>query len=240
MALIDVQSIEQKEVYKVNDDEKKVIEAFGNLIKEKDKGNKDEIKSIIKSLLEKTDSNERQRIKMFILNMENGLMINSDDAPNVSFRVETVNNIFDSIITSMNDMNIEEEAIKKIFYNAGKKCGKGFGKAHFLDYKKNHTEVTIKGLIEKWCEFDSAVGMGKINYIESENAIIITNNFEAQERHSDGGFSKDCEFFKGYIVGVLCELMQKEVVIDEADSCADCPKKNCFNQRCYFKIKVGE
>lgn len=214
-----------------------IIKAFGELIQAKDESGKEEFMNIIAKLENYTNCNEKLLIKMFVLNMKSGIMRNTDDAPNISFRVETINNIFDSIIESFEERGINGQEAGEIFYRAGYKCGKSFGQVFIDDYRSNCDEIEESEVIQKWCDFDSSVGWGRLEYSIGENTISITNNFETQ-RKKDRNFPRDCEFFKGYITGVLSEILQEDSVELACISCDICPKKS-LKQKCVYRICYG-
>ena len=208
----------------LNEDE--VIGNFAELIKRSEKARTNQnLRSVIAKLEENIKDNEKYIIKMFLVNNKTGSMINSDNSPNISFRVDTINNIFDSIASSVIDAGLTEEQVATIFFNAGRKCGEAFGLT-FNTYLETYVDVQdSEEKIEEWCLFDSSVGWGKLDYDAERQAIVITNNFQAKKIDATGAYSRDCNFFKGYISGVLNKISGKKTQARvECISCDNCPK----------------
>ncbi len=223
------------EMRNINEDE--VIENFGELIRRSEKARTNQnLRSVISKLEENIKDNEKYIIKMFLVNNKTGSMINSDNSPNISFRVDTINNIFDSIVDSITDAGLTEEQVGTIFFNAGKKCGEAFGMT-FNTYLETYIDVQdSEEKIKEWCMFDSSVGWGKLGYDANEQAIVITNNFQAKKIDISGTYPHDCNFFKGYISGVLAKISgRKTPARVECKSCDKCPKHS--NERdCVIKF----
>lgn len=217
-------------------DEDQIIREFGELIKSKDKMKKEEIFSIISKLEGVISNNEVQLIKIFILNARTGIMRNTDDAPNISFRVDTLNTIFDSLQQSFNDNGVSDEKADEAFFEAGRKCGCNFGARFVQNYQTEHEEMNADDVIKEWCRFDSSVGWGRLEYDSSKKIISITNNFQTQ-RINGGDFPKNCSFFKGYILGVLSKILGTDKVkFLGKNPCEDCPKCST-KQKCNLKLK---
>ncbi len=216
--------------------EDQTIEAFGELIKSKDKMKKEEIFSIISKLEGFLSENEVQLIKIFILNARTGIMRNTDDAPNISFRIDTLNTIFDSLQQSFIDNGVPEDKADEAFFAAGHKCGCNFSTRFVQNYQAEHEEMDTDEVIKEWCKFDSSVGWGRLEYDPSKKIISITNNFQTQ-RINGGDFPKNCSFFKGYILGVLSKILGTDKVKFVGKTpCEDCPKCST-KQKCNLKIK---
>lgn len=204
----------------INEDE--VIGNFGELIKRSERAKTNQnLRSVISKLEESIKDNEKYIIKMFLVNNKTGSMINSDNAPNISFRVDTINQIFDSIVESVQELGLTEEQTAKIFFNAGVKCGNNFGRT-FNTYLETYVDVQeFDEKIIEWCLFDSSVGWGKLGYDSAEKTITVTNNFQAKKHDLSGEMPRDCNFFKGYISGVLSKLSGR-----------NCPSVHCITENC--------
>lgn len=215
-----------------NEDE--IIANFALLIRnlERSKTNKN-LMSVIAKLEDRIRANDRYRLKMFLVNTATGTMINSDEAPNISFRVETINNIFDSIHDQITEHGIDNP--EELFFEAGKRSGQDFAR-HILPYFENDIGVTDETeQIREWCLFDSSVGWGNFSYDAENGRIEILNNFEAKANPKTGCFPKDCGFLKGYVFGVLSILTKNKV---HAIKCDDsCPKKNECESCCVLRIE---
>ena len=235
MAILDFEKRPQTTAQAFNEDE--VIGNFGELIKRSEKARTNQnLRSVIAKLEENIKDNEKYIIKMFLVNNKTGSMINSDNAPNISFRVDTINSIFDSIVESLIGLELSEEQIAQIFFKAGQRCGENFGQT-FNNYVATYIDVTeYEEKIHEWCAFDSSVGWGKLSYRPQEKAIVITNNFQAKLHDATGKAPRDCNFFKGYISGVLSKISGRHRL--PAISCGNgdqCPK--CTECReCVIKI----
>ena len=219
----------------INEDE--VISSFGELIRRSEKQRTNQnLRSIISKVEENIQDNEKYIIKMFLLNNKTGIMINSDNSPNISFRVDTINNSFDSIVDSVRSAGLSQEQVDKIFFTAGHKCGKAFGST-FINYLDMYYDAQDdEDRLKEWCLFDSSVGWGKLSYDPAEKAVIISNSFQAKKIDTTGTYPQDCHFFKGYIAGVLSGILgnNKEIKVS-CDGCETCPKKS-GGKDCVMKI----
>lgn len=219
----------------INEDE--IISNFGELIRRSEKQRTNQnLRSIISKVEENIQDNEKYIIKMFLLNNKTGVMINSDNSPNISFRVDTINNIFDSIVDSVLGAGLTSEQVDKIFFDAGLKCGKAFGST-FVNYLDMYYDAQDdEDRIKEWCLFDSSVGWGKLSYDPKEKAVVISNSFQAKKIENTGTYPRDCNFFKGYISGVLSGIFgnNKNIKIS-CDNCESCPKKT-GGKDCVMKI----
>lgn len=208
----------------MNEDE--IIGNFGELIRRSEKARTNQnLRSVISKLEENIKDNEKYIIKMFLVNNKTGSMINSDNSPNISFRVDTINNIFDSIVDSVLGLGLSAEQVADIFFQAGRKCGMAFGR-NFNQYVETYIDVEdTEDKIREWCLFDSSVGWGKLSFDAAQSAVIITNNFQAKKKET-GEYPHDCEFFKGYISGVLTKICGKKNAAEvKCTACENCPKR---------------
>jgi adenine specific DNA methylase Mod len=96
--------------------------------------------------------------KVFKYLHERGLIINpSDNSRNISFKVETLNLIFDAIyneVQNIADSNTAQKVLRKAGYVSGSNFGSMMDKKWELEYE----EVSINNKISLWCDFDSDVG----------------------------------------------------------------------------------
>lgn len=216
------------------------IKDFAMLIKKsQDDKNNESLRSIIVSLEKEIQCNDNYLVKMFLLNTQTGLMINSDNALNISFRVDTINMIFDNIVESLIKLDIPASKAEEVFFNAGNGCGLNFGQ-HFNNLLRMRVggAVSAEQKIIEWCDFDSSVGWGKLSYNAQDKSIVIHNNFQANE-YNTGGFPRSCSFFKGYICGVLERLvgMGHKVSLSGCES-ATCKKNTGCDEACVLKYKI--
>lgn len=215
-----------------------IIKDFADLVNKsaEDKTNL-ELRNIVAKVEKNLDGKKRYLIKMFLLNTNTGMMINSDGAPNISFRVDTINNIFDSLCDTMKSLQISEDKISEAFYNAGYRCGRDFG-AEFNKWINEHMDINaVNDKISEWCVFDSSVGWGALTFDAANNSISVQNNFQIKKGKNDE-FPQNCSFFKGYICGVLEKLYGKKSVKLECDI-DKCEKEAGAEKKCSFKISLA-
>lgn len=206
--------------------EDQIIKNFGKLIKQSEKARTNQnLRSVISKLEENIKDNEKYIVKMFLLNTKNGSMINSDNAPNISFRVDTINNIFNSISDSIKNLGIPQEKINEIFFNAGKNCGESFGQTFSIFLDTYMEGLNLEEKIEEWCLFDSSVGWGKLTFDSNNKQISIINNFQTKKNDQTMKTPIDCNFFKGYICGVLSKLIGGNLNLHlSCEQKDECPK----------------
>lgn len=218
----------------INEDE--VIDSFGELVRKSERAPSNQnLRGVISKLEDNIKGNEKYLIKMFLVDKTTGAMINSDNSPNISFRVDTINLIFDSITKSVRDAGLTAEQTDGIFFAAGKKCGKEFGR-NFATYLERYKgALPPEEVIKEWCEFDSFVGWGKLSYDHAERAVKITNNFQTKPNERTDEYPLNCSFFRGYISGVLGFILHnpaQEVTCASQDKCP----KNFGGRDCILKI----
>jgi predicted hydrocarbon binding protein len=172
---------------------------------------------------------------------ERGIIINeADGSRNISFKVDTINSMLESMYNFMVEKTDINEA-KKALYNIGYEGGKKFGEA--MNKKWELENMSYEEKITKWCEFDSVVGWGKfinnlkINTDEGiiEGKLSIYENFLCSNRRK-----KDirlCDFLIGYSKAVLEELLDG-LPIDVICDCELCPQDNPFKKECSFKLNL--
>jgi cellulose biosynthesis protein BcsQ/predicted hydrocarbon binding protein len=186
----------------------------------------------------KLDESDQVFDRVFELSLANGLMLNTHDAqPNVSFKVETLIRMLNELHRLGEDVvyerGVDKENAKKrvdrMFREAGASCGHNFGGA--LLHRWHHDKTLPIGdaaKAQKWCEFDSAVGFGRFDYVVHSNidkvnalpegriktalvggqdVLQVKNNFLV------GGQSvtdpRLCQFLEGYTAGVLRRILEE-------------------------------
>ena len=98
----------------------------------------------------------------------------------------------------------------------------------------------INNKIDKWCEFDSAVGWGKFSAdvtVDEENGSL-SGKLCINEAFLVDKFKKRhiCSFVKGYCTGVLETILSVEVELTCNGSA--CPIKNRFKNTCEYIISI--
>lgn len=168
-----------------------------------------------------------------------GLIINpSDESRNISFKVESINSIFETIVQELTAGNHD---IGSIFHKSGYASGEKFGAIMNEKWELTKDDISLEDKISKWCQFDSDVGWGKLSNktnIDYENfdisgSIELNENFQAYKRLSKN--LEDCELMKGYISGVLQHLLSGLETTIECDM-SKCPRQNPFHKKCIFNI----
>ena len=199
------------------------------------------ISSSFEKLEDKRKPDINEKYAKIVLNEERGIIINeADGTRNISFKVDTINSMLESMYKFVLQNSNEHEAGKALF-SIGYSGGNRFGKT--MNGKWELLNLTYDEKITKWCEFDSVVGWGKyINnlHINGEECIIegklsVQENFLYCNRKKND--IKLCDFFRGYCTGVLEELLDGqsiEVICD--GEC--CPQENPFKKICSLKINV--
>lgn len=173
---------------------------------------------------------------------DRGIIINdADGSRNISFKVDTINSMLEAIYKSVLEISDKEKAVKALF-NIGYEGGNQFGK--IMNQKWELEEISFETKITKWCEFDSVVGWGKFNNNLSiseedgsiEGNVSITENFLCNNRRKKD--IKLCDFIKGYITGVLEELLNG-VSLEITCDVSNCPQDNPFKKECKFELKIN-
>jgi len=144
-----------------------------------------------------------------------GIIINTADGTrNIAFKVETINKMLATIC----ELIASPEKAQEIMYNMGYNSGKKFAESTFAD-----SRTALKNRIDKWCEFDSAAGFGKI-----ENKL----NFDMQTRVITGGllihdcfvsYRNNCEELCYLLIGYCAGVM--EVFLGGLAVCVECASK---------------
>ena len=86
--------------------------------------------------------------------------------------------------------------------------------------------------------FDSSVGWGKLSYDPAAHTVSITNNFQTKTCDGASEPPRDCDFFKGYVSGVMSVISPRDK--DCRAVCAgECPKKTECRE-CVFAFDSGK
>ncbi|RLA78760.1 MAG: hypothetical protein DRG78_14370 [Epsilonproteobacteria bacterium] len=186
------------------------------------------------------NSNKDNTQKKIFNYLENrGLIINpSDESRNISFKVESINFIFETIVKELTNGNHD---ISSVFYKSGFASGEKFGAIMNEKWELQKDDISLEDKISLWCQFDSDVGWGKLSNninIDYENFDIsghieLNENFQSYKRVSKN--LEDCELMKGYISGVLEQLLSGLETKIECDM-GKCPRENPFHKKCIFNI----
>ncbi len=185
---------------------------------------------------EETDTLQKTKT-VFEYNPERGIMINPEDHQrNVSFRTDTFTNMMGGIYEKVCEIS-DEQTAAQIFFNSGYVSGKSFADRINSQWDTGYTLPQLKKKIQKWCEFDSAVGWGNfsadIDYNDERGLygqLLINEAFVVDKTHK----RKVCHFIKGYCTGVLETLLGG---VDIELTCKECPLKNKFKCVCVFDIR---
>ena len=100
--------------------EDKIIGDYAELValREREESN-DNLRNLISKTERALTGNDKYIIKMFLVNNNTGIMINADDARNASFRVDTVNGIFDGLADALTDAGLDAAAVDRVFERTG-------------------------------------------------------------------------------------------------------------------------
>ncbi len=189
----------------------------------------------------KQDSDKQKKVFKYL--PERGLLVNpADGTRNVSFKVETINKIFDFIYTEISAL-ADDDIAQNIFRKAGYDGGKKFGVVMNHRWELEQETPSVNQKFTKWCEFDSDVGLGKFTSSldvneetgEIEGNIIISENF-LNDEHCKKNSPKTCSFIKGYCEGVIEELLGG-FDIEVMCQTENCPKQNAFKKKCIYTIQ---
>lgn len=181
--------------------------------------------------------------KVFKYYPDRGIIINpSDDSRNVSFKVETLNRIFDTIFREIALISNTQKA-QEILWKSGYDSGRSFGSIMNSKWELEQNILSINDKISKWCDFDSDVGWGRfINNLDVNEdlgvingAFIISENFQNYNRGKEDALI--CNFVRGYSEGVIEELLGGIEVVTVCEM-EMCPKSSALKKRCHIKVKL--
>lgn len=210
--------------------------------------------SLISKQITIVDGEEFEKVNI-ALNREKGIIINqSDKSRNISYKVETINNMLTVVYNKTKELAGEEVAEEMLFemgYDGGNKFGHVINKKWETDISKKN--MTYEDKLQNWCDFDSEVGWGRFNSslkVDEEEGKIdgileIKDNFLCYERSSSD--VKLCSFMKGYCEGVIEELLGGTPVTIVCTG-EQCPlksgglnkKKSRKNSSCQFRVEIVE
>lgn len=173
---------------------------------------------------------------------DRGIMINPEDHQrNVSFRTDTLTNMMGGIFEKVVDITGDTEKAEEIFFSSGYVSGKNFGERINNQWEMGNTMADIRRKLNKWCQFDSAVGWGKfsvdIDYDEAADSLTGTLCINEAFLVDKGHKRKICSFIRGYCTGVM-ETLLGSVSVELR--CKSCPLKSHFKNTCEFEIIIKE
>lgn len=165
--------------------------------------------------------------RSYYLLADAGLMINpADQALNVSFRVDTWQNLIDSLVTSVAKVSsptLAQEALYDAGYVAAKDFSEYLKSQWAADLSHQVPPLSVQAKLKEWCAFDSTVGFGRFDgEFSSEFAgeVVVYNNFLiARRAETDQNL---CGFMIGYISRILEVIFAGRRVAVNHDLEADC------------------
>jgi len=184
-------------------------------------------------------------VKVFRYIKERGIIVNPEDGSrNVSYKVETLNNMLATIADKV-AVHSNSDAALEILHESGYAGGKQFGQVMNEQWELEDAQMTLEQKVSKWCEFDSEVGWGKftneISIDEEEGdldgKIVIHENFLCHKRKKNDSFI--CEYMQGYVEGVIEELLGG-IEVEVACDMNACPQLKPLKKKCLCGIKVKE
>lgn len=187
----------------------------------------------------KNEREDLSKTTVFDYYPERGIMVNpKDHQRNVSFRTDTFVSMMGGIYEKVESLAGSEEA-ENIFFESGYVSGKNFAERINNQWDTGYSFEDIKMKINKWCEFDSAVGWGHFSsnlFIDEENdclngKICINEPFIVDHKKK----RKICSFIRGYSSGVVETLLNS---VEVELTCVECPLKSKFKTRCVFELKT--
>jgi len=182
-------------------------------------------------------------VKTFRYIKERGIIVNPEDGSrNVSYKVETLNNMLATIVDKVAGHSDQETALN-ILHESGYAGGKQFGQTMNEQWELEDAHMTIGQKISKWCEFDSEVGWGKFSNEMSidedegdlDGKIVIHENFLCHKRKKNDSFI--CEYMQGYVEGVIEELLGG-IEVEVACEMDSCPQLKPLKKKCLCGIRV--
>ena len=182
-------------------------------------------------------------VKTFRYIKERGIIVNPEDGSrNVSYKVETLNNMLATIADKV-AVHSDQKAALNILHESGYVGGKQFGQVMNEQWELEDAQMTLEQKVSKWCEFDSDVGWGKfsndLSIDEDEDdldgKIVIHENFLCHKRKKNDSFI--CEYMQGYVEGVIEELLGG-IEVEVACDMDACPQLKPLKKKCLCAIKV--
>ncbi|MDW3191648.1 MAG: hypothetical protein R8G66_04765 [Cytophagales bacterium] len=214
------------------------------------------------------DREEKSETRVFQYLKLRGMLINtSDKSRNIAFKVETFNNILSTIFHGVEDVlktvvsddfkkensgkkaqEVIAQMPKNIILNAGYLSGLSFGWTMHEIIQQENERLDLIEKIEKWCDFDSDVGFGKLELIkdnipadfeespEKTFEIKLSDNFVVYKRGNDD--VNLCSFIAGYIQGVLEKVVQLPLKIKHKPKLNHCEQFQPGQNYCIFLIET--
>ncbi|MBL4760887.1 MAG: hypothetical protein JKY80_08580 [Mariprofundaceae bacterium] len=184
-------------------------------------------------------------VKTFRYIKERGIIVNPEDGSrNVSYKVETLNNMLATIADKV-AVHSSPDAALGILHESGYAGGKQFGQVMNEQWELEDAQMTLEQKVSKWCEFDSEVGWGKFTNemsVDEEEGdlhgqIVIHENFLCHKRKKNDSFI--CEYMQGYVEGVIEELLGG-IEVEVACDMNACPQLKPLKKKCLCGIRVKE
>lgn len=195
---------------------------------------------------------------------DRGVIINHDAESHdrqLVLRVDTFNKMIDSIYsyverhvsTEPENSALLADFVDGILHSCGLHCGESFGDRIFPQLLKGQA-LDVSDLVDKWVQFDSQVGFGKLTQLKIveetmdssclEGSLLFRENFmglyKVRTEH------QRCIFIRGYCEGVLKSLARNHGYIGYKFRIT-CDTKICqrrgkrgqgkFDKCCVFKVE---
>lgn len=139
--------------------------------------------------------------------------------------------VFPTDLLKSHEASSATEDLRKLLFSAGNRCGERFGVA-LRNMWAGH-EFFDQDKIQKWCNFDSDVGFGKFQ-IDLETIqirgrehlsvdVLLRESFltPSVDTAFREGTHRFCEFFTGYIRGVLTQILAGDITVAHRDMTAE-------------------
>lgn len=203
------------------------------------------VNSILASHHEKRDKHldEQPSSRTFKLLTSRGTLINpADQSRNIAFKVETINRILETLGKEL-ERNTDQATAHQAFFAAGYGAGRQFGERILEKWELDHPTDSIIDRINRWCDFDSDVGWGRLTndlrVDESQGqisgSIMLLDNFQTYKRGERE--CPDCSLMFGYIKGVL-EKLCRGIHLSVECNRQECPLTNPFKRDCIFRVSI--
>lgn len=180
-----------------------------------------------------------------------GIMRNPDDNNrNIAFKVDTflgfLNNFYDTLLSNSQIQdhvarNSEcTRVMNEALGNTGRQCGVAFGKdlvKLWKDNKEKYGEFSYNNLkqnINRWCDFDTRAGFGKMSYVEKDKTsrTLEVKNIFILKPEVTGVQREYTAFFTGYATGVL-EILTGQAI------CLSKPDVNNIENSVTYQVSIG-
>lgn len=176
---------------------------------------------------------------------DQGVLTNPlDDSPNVAFRVATFCGLIDDVHAEYLERGAgrvrrarPRRSVPETLREAGRLSGERFGKDLVVQWTTDGSEVD---LLDKWCDFDSRVGFGRMRAHVIERSgprvtageIEVESNFLAVSRSAQ---ERDlCPILTGYVAGVLEVLFGRHFLVEHPPE--SCMRLSKGRSSCTFRF----